>query len=497
MSEYVLQMKNIVKSYSGVKVLKGVDLELRKGEILGLVGENGAGKSTLMKILSGGTKPDEGSILIDGDTVQITDPIMARQLKICMVQQELSLINTLSIRDNIVLGNENRRGFFRTLDQTEHRKRAVDALKLVDLDLDVDQQVGKVSVAYQQMIEIARNLANNPRVLVLDEPTTALTMVEAKVLLEKMVLLRKSGASIIFISHKLEEIMSVSDRLLVLRDGERVANLNAGEVTRAQLIYHMVGDKALHKKTDRTLPADAKECLRVTDLSRKGLFNNVSFHLREGEVLGVFGLKGAGRSEVAMSIFGALKHDKGTVEIPGVKEKTWAPRSAIRHGIGFLTEDRKATGIFPNCSLRENISIVDMRRVLDSLGRINRKTEENAARRFIGELNIKAFSSSQKVKNLSGGNQQKVIIGRWLFNDSKVLILDEPTKGVDIGAKQEIYQQIEKLADAGRGILLISSELDEIMALSDRILIMRAGEVTAEFGKNQATYKEIMHYAAG
>ena len=497
MAEFVLQMKNMVKSYSGVRVLKGVDLDLKEGEILGLVGENGAGKSTLMKILSGGTKPDSGDILVDGVKVHISDPIQARKLRISMVQQELSLVNTLSIRDNIVLGNENRRGLFRTLDQEAHRKRAVDALKLVDLEMDVDQQVGAVSVAYQQMMEIARNLAEEPRVLVLDEPTTALTLVEAKVLLEKMVQLKNSGASIIFISHKLEEIMNVSDRIVVMRDGERVADVQTSEVTRAKLIHYMVGDKALHKKTVRTLSSDSKECLKVSGLTKKGVFNKVSFRLHEGEVLGVFGLKGAGRSEVAMSIFGALRYDGGTVELPGTKSVARSPREAIRNGMGFLTEDRKATGIFPNCSLRDNISIVDMRQVLDGLGKIDRKKEEGFAKKFMAELNIKAFSSSQKIRNLSGGNQQKVMIGRWLFNDSKVLILDEPTKGVDIGAKQEIYQQIEKLADEGRGILLISSELDEIMALSDRILIMRTGEVTAEFEREHATYKEIMHYAAG
>jgi ABC-type sugar transport system ATPase subunit len=497
MDEFVLQMKNISKSYSGVEVLKGVDIELKEGEILGLVGENGAGKSTLMKILSGGTYPDNGDIFIDGQKVHISDPIKARQLKICMVQQELSLVNTLSIKDNIVLGNEDRKGFLHTLDQESHYKRAVEALKLVDLDLDVNLEVSKVSVANQQMIEIARNLVSHPRVLVLDEPTTALTLEEAKVLLSKMVQLKEAGSSIIFISHKLEEIMKVSDRILVLRDGVKVAAVDAKEVTRSKLIYYMIGDKALHKKSEQKFASDKKECLRVVNLCKEGKFNNISFELYYGEILGIFGLKGAGRSELAMSIFGAMKLDSGKIEVPDTNGAVWSPQAAIRSGIGFLTEDRKTTGIFANCSLRENISIVNLGLVTDRLGRINRKKDEAAAKKYIDLLKIKASSSVQKVKDLSGGNQQKVLIGRWLFNDSKVLMLDEPTKGVDIGAKQEIYQHIEELAAEGRGILMISSELDEIMALCDRVLVMRSGEIAASFDREHAVYKDIMHYAAG
>lgn len=497
MSDLVLQMRQIEKSYSGVKVLKKVDLELSRGEVLGLVGENGAGKSTLMKILSGGTRPDSGEILLDGKAVNVTDPIKARQLKICMVQQELSLINTLSIQDNIVLGNEVRKGILHTLDNTAHKKRAIEAMALVDLDLDPGRLVGQISVANQQMIEIARNLVNEPYVLVLDEPTTALTLVEADLLLKKIIQLKEKGTSIIFISHKLEEIMKVSDNILVMRDGERVVKVPAKEVTRSELIHYMVGDKKFHKKSTRTVPPDAKECLKVEGLSKRDMFSNVTFSLREGEILGLFGLKGAGRSEVAMSIFGALPYDSGKIDYPSMQAKKPSPKNSIRNGIGFLTEDRKATGIFANCSLRENISIVDLRRILDRLGRIDRKKDENAAKGFISKLNIKASSSQQRIKNLSGGNQQKVIIGRWMFNDSKVLILDEPTKGVDIGAKQEIYQHIENLAAEGRGIMLISSELEEILALSDRILIMRNGEVTAEYTHGEASYKEIMHHAAG
>ena len=497
MTPPVLQMSGIVKSYAGVHVLKGVNLEVRKGEILAVIGENGAGKSTLMKVLSGGTRMDAGEILMNGKKVHITDPIRARQLHIAMVQQELSLIRTLSIQDNLVLGNETRKKLLGQIDHDQDRRRAEESLRAIDLDLPVNTRVGDLPVAFQQMIEIARNLALNPRLLILDEPTTALTLPEVEHLFGKMLQLKEKGTAIIFISHKLEEVLRIADRVVVLRDGEEVANVRRQDVDRARLIRFMVGDKELHTGRQRTRAPDGPVCLRVERLTKAGMFHDMSFELHEGEILGLFGLKGAGRSELAMAIFGAIGFDSGRVELPSSLNARRSPRGSIDQGIGFLTEDRKTSGIFPHCSVRENISVVNMRKVSGRIGRVLKRVEKNSTAKYFRELAIKASSQEQKIRNLSGGNQQKAMIARWLFNDSRVLILDEPTKGVDVGAKEDIYEYIAKLAAGGRGILLISSDLEEIMAVSDRVLVMRGGNSVALLDHANATYETLMHHAAG
>ena len=309
MTPPVLQMNDIVKAYAGVRVLKGVTLDLREGEILALIGENGAGKSTLMKVLSGATRMDAGEILMDGKKVSITDPIRARQLRIAMVQQELSLIRTLSVRDNLVLGNETRKRLLRRVDHERDRRRAEESLQAINLQLPVDTRVADLSVAFQQMIEIARNLASNPRLLILDEPTTALTLPEVEQLFEKMLRLKEKGTAIIFISHKLEEVLRIADRVVVLRDGEEVANIARNDLERARLIRFMVGDKELHKDKRIVGTPNGPTCLRVERLTKTDVFQDVSFELHEGEVLGLFGPKGAGRSEMAMAIFGAIGFD--------------------------------------------------------------------------------------------------------------------------------------------------------------------------------------------
>ena len=492
----VLQMNGIVKSYAGVRVLKGVSLQLHEGEILAVIGENGAGKSTLMKVLSGATRMDSGEILIDGRKVHITDPIRARQLRIAMVQQELSLIRTLSVRDNLVLGSETRRKLLGRIDHERDRRRAEESLRAIDLELKLNTRVGDLPVAYQQMIEIARNLALNPRLLILDEPTTALTLPEVQQLFEKMTQLKEKGTAIIFISHKLEEVLGIADRVVVLRDGELVADVARRELDRAGLIRFMVGDKEFHKG-NRTGVRAGPTCLRIDRLTKADVFQDMSFELHEGEILGLFGPKGAGRSELAMAIFGAMDFDSGRVELNGTPVARRSPRGSIDRGIGFLTEDRKISGIFPHCSVRENISVVNMRKVSGRTGRVRKRKERRSVERYIRELGIRTPSPEQRIRNLSGGNQQKAMIARWLFNDSRVMILDEPTKGVDVGAKEDIYEYIGKLAAEGRGILLISSDLEEIMAVSDRILVMRDGRNVALLDRSIATYEMVMHHAAG
>lgn len=499
MGSPVLEMRRIRKSYSGVTVLKDVDLTLEEGQIIGLVGENGAGKSTLMKILSGGIQPDSGEILVDGKKVVVTSPIVARQLRIAMVQQELSLIPTLSVTDNIVLGREQTRGPLKVFGTEQNREYAKRALATMDLDFKLDEKVGRLSVANQQLIEIARCLISNPRVLILDEPTTALTMVEAESLLKRMEELRDRGTSIIFISHKLEEIIRVSDKMIVMRDGYKVGEVMAGEVERAEFIKLMVGDKQFFQRAHRPLStiAGMPKALEVKHLCREGRFKDINFDVHKGEVFGFFGLKGAGRSELLMAIFGADKVDSGEIVLCGASGIPSSPYDAIQKGIGFVTEDRKLSGIMPTMDIRDNMLVSNYKRTSSALGVINERSLGKTCEEFVQKLNIKIASHRQKVDRLSGGNQQKVMIARWLHTDSKVLVFDEPTKGVDIGAKQEIYLQINKLAQEGKAVVVISSELEEIMLLCDRVAVMREGQILATLDGDDINANTIMHYAAG
>lgn len=499
MSQNILEMRGIQKSYSSVRVLRDVDISLGEGEIVGLIGENGAGKSTLMKILSGGTQPDEGEIILDGKKVEITDPIVASHLKISMVQQELSLIPSLTVQDNIVLGREFVIGPLRRLDAEQNRCYSREALKIVDLSLPLNVKVGKLSVANQQMLEIARNLVREPRLLILDEPTTALTLVEAEALLVQMELLRAKGTSIIFISHKLEEIMRVSDRMIVMRDGSKVDDVRKNEVTRGDLVKMMVGDKEFfvreEKRNDGIVNADV--ILQTDNISRAGRFRNVSFQLHRGEVLGFFGLKGAGRSELFMSIFGADRIDSGDLRFEGRSVRFGNPEEAIQAGMGLVTEDRKFSGIFPNMDIKNNIALSNINRISGRLGYIKDDQLKKISSSYMKKLGVKATSNEQKIRNLSGGNQQKVMISRWLHSNSRILVLDEPTKGVDIGAKQDIYEQIKQFIREGKGVVVISSELEEVMLLSDRVAVMREGGIQAILSGDDISANTIMHYAAG
>ncbi len=499
MNQNILEMKGIKKSYSSVKVLWDVDMSVGQGEIVGLIGENGAGKSTLMKILSGGTQPDSGDIILDGKKVEITDPIVASHLKIAMVQQELSLIPSLTVQDNVVLGREFKTGLLHRLDYESNRKYSLEALQTVNLTLPLDVKVAKLSVANQQMLEIARNLIRQPRLLILDEPTTALTLVEAEALLAQMELLRSQGTSIIFISHKLEEIMRVSDRMIIMRDGHKVGDVRKNEVTRDDLVKMMVGDKEFFVREDkRNEDVVNKDVIfKAGSISRADKFEDVSFELHKGEVLGFFGLKGAGRSELFMSIFGADKIDSGEVIFNGQKVRFKNPEEAIQAGIGLVTEDRKFSGIFPNMDITNNIALSNMKSISGRLGYIKTDEMKKVSSAYMRKLRVKATSDRQRIRSLSGGNQQKVMISRWLHSNSKLLVLDEPTKGVDIGAKQDIYVQVKQFIKEGKGVVVISSELEEVMLLSDRIAVMREGKIQAILSGDDISANTIMHYAAG
>jgi ABC-type sugar transport system ATPase subunit len=499
MNRTVLEMRQIRKSYSGVTVLRDVDLTLEEGQIIGLVGENGAGKSTLMKILSGGIQPDSGEILIDGKKVVVSSPIVARQLHIAMVQQELSLIPTLSVTENIVLGREQTSGLFKVFNKQANNEYAKRALATMSLDFKLDERVGRLSVANQQLIEIARCLISNPRVLILDEPTTALTIVEAESLLKRMEELRDRGTSIIFISHKLEEIIRVSDKMIVMRDGAKVGEVFEGEVQRPELINLMVGNKQFFQREHRSL-AQIKALpmvMQVKDLQSAGQFQDISFDVHKGEVFGFFGLKGAGRSELLMAIFGAEKIDSGEIVLDGVHGVPKNPYDAIRKGIGFVSEDRKLSGIMPTMDIKNNTMLSNYQKISSRIGVINEGTLTDTCEEYVKKLDIKIVSHRQRVNRLSGGNQQKVMIARWLHTNSKILVFDEPTKGVDVGAKQDIYLQINKLAQEGKAVVVISSELEEVMLLCDRVAVMREGQILRILDGEDINANTIMHYAAG
>lgn len=498
MSTPVLEMRNIVKSYFGVTVLEDVGFTLEKGQILGLVGENGAGKSTLMKVLSGGIQPDSGEIYIDGERVTINNPIDAKKHHISIVHQELSLITTLSVTDNMVLGTENKSGPLKVLNAKANREYAQKALDLMNLKISPDERVSNLPVADQQLVEIARCLITNPKVLILDEPTTALTLIEAEDLLKRMEELRDQGTSIIFISHKLEEIARVSDKMLILRDGNKVAEVDGGEFEREDIIKAMVGDKQFFSVEHRTLDEINKLpiMLDVKNITQKGLFEDVSFSVHKGEVFGFFGLKGAGRSETLQAIFGADRIDSGEVIIDGESYIPKSPRAAIEKGIGFVTEDRKFSGILPTMDIKNNIMVSDLGSVAAG-GVISEGKMANISDDLVDKLKIKIAGLDQHVNNLSGGNQQKVMIARWLHTDNKILVFDEPTKGVDVGAKQDIYQEIHQLSQQGKAIIVISSELEEVMLLSDRVAVMREGKILDILDGDNINAEAIMQHAAG
>lgn len=492
----IVEMRNICREFPGVKALKGVNLKIHENEILGYVGENGAGKSTLMKILCGADMPNSGQILLYGKPVVFRSPRESQDHGIYMVQQELSLVPSMTVMDNILLGREKQKGPFGKLDFKENLRITKEALESVGLDVDPLTPVYKLSVAEQQMIEIARNLIQKPKVLILDEPTTALSVVEIERLLSILKKLRDQGVGIIFISHKLEEVLGLCDTINVQRDGETVGTYSAREITRPELISLMVGRKLADRYPRRNEHESGKELLRVENLTKARQFTDVSFAVKAGEIVGIFGLKGSGRTEMVTAVFGANQPDSGKVYVHNKEVKFRSPKDAIDHGLALLTEDRKALGLFLDLPVKDNITVSNLEDVSSFRGVINSRKELKVSQEYIGKLGVKTPTAFQKVKYLSGGNQQKVLLARWIYCGSDILIFDEPTKGIDVGAKSEVYMLMSELAAEGKGIVMISSEIDEILAISDIVVVMRAGRVSAILKKDETTREEIMHYAA-
>ncbi|PWH17016.1 MAG: D-xylose ABC transporter ATP-binding protein [Ardenticatenia bacterium] len=493
--EYLL-MQDISKSYDGTQALRGVTFSADLGEVHAIVGENGAGKSTLIKILSGAVRYDAGQILIDGKPVSLDSPLHAHQAGIRAVYQEFSLIPHLTVTENILLGRMPHGKLRGWVDWTAAHRRAQDILDgLGFTGIDVRTPVSQLSVSHQQMVEIAKAVAERPRILILDEPSAVLSQEELKRLFALVQQLKSASTLILYISHRLNEVFEIADRITVLKDGEIVGTVRPQDTDEGRLIKMMVG-RTLGEFYPKREAKVGGEVLAVQGLSREGAFADVSFSLARGEILGMFGLVGSGRTQVARSIYGAEPPDAGEIRLEGKTIKIRSPRDALQLGIALLTEDRKRDGLVLSCSIRDNISLATLPEVT-RWGFLNMHQVDARVQRQVQELTIRPPQIQRLVRQLSGGNQQKVVLAKWLLTHAKVLILDEPTRGVDIATKVDIYHIMSDLADQGVGILLISSELPEILGMSDRVLVMREGRLVGEFTRAQASEEKLLACAAG
>jgi len=488
----LLEMREIDKSFPGVQALKGVDLDLYSGEVLALLGENGAGKSTLIKILGGAHAPTAGNVLVGGREVDLSTPHASQAAGIGIIYQEFNLVPHLSARENIFLGQESGRGGF--IDTGEERRKAFDLFRRLGTPIDPEQRCSDMTVAQQQVVEIAKALSQDARILVMDEPSATLTPQEVERLLKIVRELRTQGLGIIYISHRLEEVYEISDRIMVLRDGGHVATRPTGELGREALIELMVGRK-LENEFPSHEPRIGDERLEVRELSRGTAVRDISFSARAGEILALTGLVGAGRTETVRLLFGADQPDSGSISLDGEALHFSNPRQAIRAGIGLLTEDRKGQGLVLMHSVRENFGLPNLEE-FSRWGMVDRHNEQTSFSSFVDSLRIKVPHQDELARNLSGGNQQKVVLAKWLQRNCEVIIFDEPTRGIDVGSKYEIYLLIQELAAQGKVIIMISSELPEVLGLADRVLVMHEGRITGEITDvRNATQEDIMRMA--
>ena len=495
MDDILVLMEGIDKSFPGVHALSECRFELRSGEIHALVGENGAGKSTLMKVLAGVYSKDAGRILYKGSEVDIPSPRAAQDLGISMIHQELNLMPHLTVAQNIFIGREPRRSFKLILDEDEINAKTQRLLDTLHLRLDPRTKVADLTVAKQQMVEIAKALSHNAEVLIMDEPTAALTESEIDELFRIIRQLRETGVGVVHISHRLEELKKISDRVTVMRDGHYIDTVRTQDVTIDRIISMMVG-RTIFEAAPEVPEAPSQEVvLEVKHLNRGNAIRDVSFALKRGEILGFAGLMGAGRTEVARAVFGADRIDSGEVYVRGERAHIHSPLDAVRHGIGYLSEDRKRYGLTLGMDVESNIALAALQKFLGALGWVNRTATRDTAQRLVDALSIKTPGLQQQVRNLSGGNQQKVVIGKWLTADTDILIFDEPTRGIDVGAKSEIYRLLNELAQQGKSIIMISSELPEVLRMSHRIIVMCEGRITGELSSAEATQEKIMTYA--
>jgi ribose transport system ATP-binding protein len=495
MSDVLVSMEGIEKSFPGVHALSQCRFELLAGEVHALVGENGAGKSTLMKVLAGVYRKDAGQILFKGREVEILNPRTAQLLGISIVHQELNLMNHLTVAQNIFIGREPRVGLPFWLDEKKINTQAEQLFETLHMKLDPHTRVADLTVAKQQMVEIARALSYNSEVLIMDEPTAALTETEIEDLFRIIRQLRDKGVGVVHISHRLEELKQISDRITVMRDGHYIDTMRTSEVTIDRIIHMMVGRTIFESTPEVPENPNQEVVLEVKNLNRGKVIKDVSFNLKRGEILGFSGLIGAGRTEVARAIFGADPIDGGEIYVHGKRARIKSPNNAVRFGIGYLSEDRKRYGVTLGMDVQNNIVLATFKKFLGYFGWVNNAKIRVTADHYVDALSIKTPTLQQLVRNLSGGNQQKVVIGKWLAADTEILIFDEPTRGIDVGAKSEIYRLLNDLAHQGKAIIMISSELPEILRMSHRVIVMCEGRITGELNIADATQEKIMTYA--
>jgi len=491
----LLELEGITKEFSSVRVLDRVCVSIRAGEIMGLIGENGAGKSTLIKIVSGIYQKTDGIIRLAGKVTDIPDYITAKNLGIGIVPQEFNLINYLTVYENIFLGSELHKGLL--LDKSAMREEAQEQLHLLKMPLDVNKAVSELSVAEKQMVEIAKAMILDARILIFDEPTTTLTAVEVQTLFDLMHKLKQKGVTMIFVSHKLQEILTICDRVTVLRDGKLVSIDQVGDLTTQSLAKKMVG-----RDFNQVFPSkiDSKgkpKILEVEDLGSGTLLKDISFHLFKGEILGFAGLVGAGRTETMEALMGLRKAEKGSVRIAGKPVRIRNAKDAVAHGLGYISEDRQGKGVVMNYDIPKNISLISLKEKYLRRGLIDKRAEDAASEHYIKEFKIVAASKKSQLRYFSGGNQQKVYLARWMDTDPSILILDEPTRGIDINSKKEIYDFIHRLAEQQISCILVSSEMEEIIGMCDRVYVMREGRMAGCLEKEQVTEENIVFQATG
>jgi ribose transport system ATP-binding protein len=490
-----LEMRSISKAYPGVQALDGVSFDVRAGEVHALVGENGAGKSTLVRILAGAVRADTGELLIQGKPVTIASPRHAEMLGIAVIYQEFNLVPYLSVAENIMLGREPTRGT--GIDWKALRSRAADVLARLGVELPLAMEVRRLSVAQQQMVEIAKALSTQARVIFMDEPSAALTENEVQKLFAVIRALKRDGVAIVYISHRLEEVFQIADRITVFRDGKLVKTADAAQLTSDEVIRLMVGRSlASHFPTLPADPPRERPLLSVRNLTMPDRIENVSIDVYPGEIVGLAGLVGAGRTSLLRGICGADPYASGTVELGGQILRRRSPHESIADGLALVTEDRKNQGLILGMSVRENVTLPHLEE-FTRLGRVERREETRAVAKLADELHIRTPTLEQLVKNLSGGNQQKVVLAKWLLKKAKFICFDEPTRGIDVGAKAEIYELMTQLAQSGTGILMASSELPEVLGMSMRIAVMHNGRLVRVFNRGEATQEDIIRYATG
>lgn len=490
-----IEMRGIDKSFGTNQVLKNAGFLLRDGEVHALMGENGAGKSTLMKILTGVYTRDAGTVIVDGKEVEYHNPQEAEKAGIVFIYQELNVMFDLTVEENLFMGKEITKGFG-ICDKKAMRKKAKEVLDMMGVDINPVAVMSELSVGQQQMIEICKALMVDAKVIIMDEPTAALTQSETDALFKVIHSLRKKGVSMVYISHRMEEIFELCDRITVLRDGSYIGTEEIKDIDMNDIVKMMIGREIGERFPARDVKL-GKEVLKVEKLTSPGVFHDISFSVRAGEVLGVSGLMGAGRTEIMQAIFGNFPLESGKIYIDGKETVIKNPEAAMKAGIGFITEDRKTEGLMLEKSIEENISLANLGKVSGKNHVLSSSAEGALVKKGIEEFHIRCFGPSHECGNLSGGNQQKVVLAKWIYTEPKILILDEPTRGVDIGAKKEIYSVINEMAAKGVAIIMVSSELPEVLGMSDRIMVVREGEVRGIIGKEEANQQNVMTLATG